>query len=208
MLNHALVGSLLHTEAMPITDDPVHGDILNYKLQQVHQLPEISAVLADPGRSKRSRRLSWQLKPSPDFHLGAIPETVSVEDILAYRNRHSGEVQAARDKMSWMAREVTQQLWTKEFEDDVYHKVNPELKKAFEPVQSSWSSWLKPLGLALGGAAIVLGMFSNPLTPVAVGLAALTVAKEAGIGASELYQDWKEGKTQNGLHYLLRFKTA
>lgn|SRR5262249_6902474 len=78
--------------------------------------------------------------------------------------------------------------------------------KTFEPARSSWSSWLKPLGLALGGAAVVLGMFTNPLTPVAIGVAALTIAKDTGIGGLELYQDWKNGKTHNGLHYLLRFK--
>jgi len=83
--------------------------------------------------------------------------------------------------------------------------VIPELNKALEPAQNSWSSWLKPLRLVLGGAAVVLGVFSNPLIPVALGVAALTVGKEAAIGGLEVYKDWKQGRTQNGLHYLLRF---
>jgi len=107
-----------------------------------------------------------------------------------------------------MAREVTHEPWTKEYEDEVYHKVIPELNKALEPAQNSWSSWLKPLRLVLGGAAVVLGVFSNPLIPVALGVAALTVGKEAAIGGLEVYKDWKQGRTQNGLHYLLRFKST
>jgi hypothetical protein len=32
--------------------------------------------------------------------------------------------------------------------------------------------------------------------------------KDVGIGGLEWHQDWKNGKTQNGLHYLLEVKTA
>jgi hypothetical protein len=208
MLNHALVGSLLHAEAIPITDDPVHSDILNYKLLQVHQVPEISAVLASRQAEQRFAQTQLAARVLTDLQLSAIPEAMPLQEILAYRSKHSAELQAARDKLSWMAREVTHQPWTKEYEDEVYHKVIPELNKALEPARSTWSSWLKPLGLVLGGAAVVLGIFSNPLTPVAVGIAALTVGKDAGIGGMELYRDWQNGRTQNGLHYLLRLKST
>ena len=45
MLNHALVGSLLHTEAIPFTDDPLHSRLLNYKVQSAQLIPEISTYL-------------------------------------------------------------------------------------------------------------------------------------------------------------------
>jgi hypothetical protein len=37
MLNHALVGSLLHADAVPLTDDPLHNRILSYKLQKARE---------------------------------------------------------------------------------------------------------------------------------------------------------------------------
>jgi hypothetical protein len=206
MLNHALVGSLLHTEAVPITDDAVHSQILNYKLQSAQQIPEISVVTQQRAAQQRFAHTQLATQTLTDLQLGAIPETISVEEILNYRRKHSAELEEARNKLSWMAREVIAQPWTKEFEDELYHRTIPQLNKAFDPVKSSWFSWLKPLGLALGGAAVTLGMFANPLTTVAVSVAGLTVAKEAGLGGLELYEDWKQGKTQNGLHYLLRFK--
>lgn len=206
MLNHALVGSLLHTEAVPITDDAVHSEILNYKLQGAQQLPEISAVIKQRTSQQRFAHTQLAAQTLTDLQLGAIPETVSVEEILKYRRKHSAELEEARNQLSWMAREIIAQPWSKDFEDEVYHKIIPDLNKAYEPVKSSWSSWLKPLGLALGGAAVTLGMFANPLTPVTVGVAALTIAKDTGIGGLEVYKDWTKGKTQNGLHYLLRFK--
>jgi hypothetical protein len=208
MLNHALVGSLLHMEAIPITDDSVHSEILNYKLLQAQQVPEISAVLANRQVEQRFAQAQLAARALTDLQLGAIPEAMPMQEILAYRSKHSAELQAVREKLSWMAREVTHQPWTKEYEDEIYHKVMPELNKALEPAHSSWSSWLKPFGLVLGGSAVVLGIFSNPLTPLAVGVAALTIGKDAGIAGLELYNDWKQGRTQNGLHYLLRLKSA
>jgi hypothetical protein len=105
-----------------------------------------------------------------------------------------------------MAREIRDQPWTQEFEDEVFHRVIPELNKALEPARSSWSAWLKPAGFALGAAATVLGIFANPVTPIAIAVASVTVAKDGGIGGLDLYRDWKQGKTQNGLQYLLRLK--
>jgi hypothetical protein len=59
----------------------------------------------------------------------------------------------------------------------------------------------------LGGAAVVVGLYATttPLLTGVVAVAALTFSKEVLEGL-EFFLDWKQGKTQNGLHYLLRLK--
>ncbi len=53
MINHALFGSLLHTEATPVTDDLFHRAVLHYKLARAGQLPTIAPVLDDRRRARR-----------------------------------------------------------------------------------------------------------------------------------------------------------
>ena len=208
MLNHALVGSLLHSDAVPLTDDPLHSRILSYKLQKAGEIPSIRDVLESRQKEQQFAGVSAAAQALTDLQLGVIPKDLSIAQILEYRRKHGSELGLARDKLGWMAREIATEPWTKAFDDEVHHKLIPALHKEMEPAKSSWSSWLKSTGIALGGAAVVLGIFGNPLTPVAVAVAALTVAKDVGIGGLEWYQDWKNGKTQNGLHYLLKLKSS
>lgn len=208
MLNHALVGSLLHSAAVPLTDEPLHSRILNYKLQKAREIPEMRDVLESRQREQRFAGISAAAQALTDLQLGVIPQELSIEQILDYRRTHGDELQLARDKLAWMAREIAKEPWTKAFDDEVHHKLIPALHAQMAPANKSWSSWLKVAGIAVGGAAVVLGVFGNPLTPVAVGVAALTVGKDVGIGGLEWYLDWKNGKTQNGLHYLLRLKAG
>jgi len=207
MLNHALIGSLLHSDAVPLTDDPLHNRILSYKIQQAHKIPAIREVLENRQQEQRFAGISVAMQALTDLQLGVIPDNLTIEQILEYRRKHGGELTQARDKFAWLTREIAKEPWTKAFDDEVHHTLIPALHKEMEPVKNSWSSWLRATGIALGGMAAVLGIFSNPLTPVVVGVMALTVAKDAGIGGIEWYQDWKNGKTQNGLHYLLKLKS-
>jgi len=206
MLNHALVGSLLHTDAIPITDDPLHSSILNYKLQQAQSVPAIRAVLESRQKQQQFAGISMAARALTDLQLGVIPESVKLEELLEYRRKYASELDAARDNLGWMAREIVQKPWTREFDDEVYHNFIPALHKSLEPAESSWSSWLRAAGIAVGGAAVVLSIFGNPLTPVAAGVAGLTLAKDVGVGGLEWYQNWQTGKAQNGLHYLMRLK--
>lgn len=208
MLNHALVGSLLHMDAIPVTDELIHSKLLNYKLQKSQQLPEIKAVLEQRSQQQQFAHASAAIQALTDLELGVIPEELSLEQILDYRSKHKDELQQAREKLDWMTREIREQPWTQEFDDEVYHKLIPELNKAMQPAQQSWSAWTKVAGIAMGGAAVALGIFGSPLTPVAVGVAGLTVAKDVGLGGFEWYQDWKNGKSQNGLHYLMKVKNG
>lgn len=207
MLNHALVGGIIHAGAAPITDDEIHSRILNHKLSQAQQeVPEIRAAVDSRAAQLKLANAKLAVQALTDLDLGVIPDDMRLEAILDYRCQYAGELQTARDKLHWMAREIKDQPWTQEFEDEVFHKVIPELNKALEPARSSWSAWLKPAGLVLGAAATVLGIFANPVTPIAVAVAGMSITKDGGIGGFDLYQDWKQGKTQNGLHYLLRLK--
>lgn len=208
MLNHALVGSLLHSYAVPLTDDPVHSRILNYKLQKARQIPAIRDVVESRQKETQFAGVAAAAQAQTDLQLGVIPEDFTIEQILEYRRKHGDELKLARDKLGWLTREIAAEPWTKAFDDEVHHKLIPALHSQMEPAKTSLSSWLKATGIALGGAAVVLGIFGSPLTPIVVGVAALTVAKDAGVGGLDWYQDWKNGKTQNGLHYLLRLKSG
>lgn len=206
MLNHALVGSLLYKDAVPITNEAIHSKLLNYKLQQAQQIPEIKDVLEQRQKKLQFAHASAAIQALTDLQLGVIPTEITVEQILKYRDKYQDELNQARSKLAWMSREISETPWTMEFDDEVSHKLIPELHAAMEPAKQSWSSMAKLAGIALGGAAVALGIFGSPLTPVAVGVAGLTVAKDVGLGGFDWYQDWKKGTKQNGLHYLLKVK--
>ena len=53
MINHALFGGLLHTEATPVTDAPFHKAALDPKLARTRKLPTIAPVLDDLRRQRR-----------------------------------------------------------------------------------------------------------------------------------------------------------
>lgn len=206
MLNHALVGSLLYADAVPVTDEAIHSRLLNYKLQKAQQIPEIKAVLEQRQKQQQFAHASAAIQALTDLEFGVIPDDLSMEQILKYRQKHQGELEQVRDKLAWMTREISEQPWTKEFDDEVYHKLIPDLNKAMQPAQQSWSAWIKMAGITAGGVAVALGIFGSPLTPVAVGVAGLTLGKDVGLGGFEWYRDWKNGKSQNGLHYLMKLK--
>ena len=207
MLNHALVGSLLYKSSVPITDDPLHSRILGYKLHQVQQIPEIRALLEARAAQTKFAHAQLVTQALADIDLGVIPETMPLEQILDHRRKYAGELEAARNEFYWMARKITDEPWTKDFEEEVYHSVIPQLRDKLKPAQRSWSLWLKAAGVVAGGAAIGLGLFAEPITSISATIAGLAVAKDVGIGGLEAFRDWKEGKTQNGFHYLLRLKS-
>lgn len=207
MLNHALIGSLLHADAVPLTDDATHSQLLNYKLQKSQHVPEIKEVIDDRRSKQKFAHASAAIQALTDLELGVIPNDLSLEQVLEYRRKHADELGLAREKLAWMTREINQEPWSNAFDDEIYHKLIPELHKAMQPAKDSWSSWTKVAGITLGGAAVALGIFGSPLTPIAVGVAGLTITKDVGLGGFEWYKDWKSGKSQNGLHYLMKIKT-
>ncbi len=205
MLNHALVGGLLHVGATPVTDDEIHSRILNHKLERAAQeIPQIREAMADARARQGLASNQLAAQALTDFDLGVIPGDVPLPEILKYRRKHQDELESARSGLQWMAREIEHSAWTPEFQKEVFHKTIPKLNKELEPARRSWADWLKPAGIALGGVAVVLGVIANPLTPVALAVAGVTLSKDVVIGGLELWQDPK--KNRNALHYLLKFK--
>lgn len=208
MLNHALVGGLLYSDAIPLTDEAIHSRLLNYKLQKAQQIPEIQALLQQRQSQMRYAHASAMVQALTDLELGLIPDAMNLEEIIRFRQEHQGELQQARNKLDWMVREISQQPWTMEFDNEVYHRLIPELHSAMQPAQDSWKKWLKSASIALGGVAVVLGVLGSPLTPVGLGIAGITLGKDLGLGGFEWYRDWKSGKQQNGLHYLMKLNKS
>jgi len=129
MLNHALVGSLLHADAVPLTDDPLHNRILSYKLQKAREIPEIRDVLESRQQEQRFAGMSAAAQALTDLQLGVIPEDLTIDQILDYRRKHGDELKVARDKLAWMAREIACEPWTKAFDDEVHHTLIPREKQ-------------------------------------------------------------------------------
>ncbi|WP_238354397.1 hypothetical protein [Fulvivirga marina] len=206
MMNHALVGSLLHTSAVPITDDPVHSQILNYKIEQSKKIPQIRDIILDRHAQQSHAHASMAVQTLSDFQFEPIPQEMNIDDILKHREKYKGELNVLRDRLGKMAREINCQPWTKEFDDEVFHKLIPEVNKALEPTKAAWKSHLKTTGLLLGGASIVLSLFGAPLTPIALGIAGVSLVKDVGLGGFEILKDWQTGKKQNGFHYLIKLK--
>lgn len=62
------------------------------------------------------------------------------------------------------------------------------------------------MNLVIGGTIAALELFTNPVTSIALSIAGLTITKDAGIGMIELFKEFKEGKTNNSFHYLMKLK--
>lgn len=209
MMNHALFAGLLHTEATPITDDPFHNKVLNYKINRALQTGEVQDVLEDRARQRNLKRDLLVTTMLTDIDLGFIPPAMSVEGILKYRNKHEAELQQARDRLGWLAREIRESPWSKEYADEIDHVTIPKIHKELEPVRKSWASWLKTAGFVAGGVAAVISLTTTPLVPVAVVIGMMGMTKDVVIPGIEHFLDWKQGKkeaTGNGLHYFIKLK--
>lgn len=211
MLNHALFGSLLHSGATPLTDDPFHSQVLQLKLQRARQNPEVRQILAD--RATKQNLLAISALSDAQLDLPMISPQVKLEDILEHRQRHASELQQVRDRLGWLARRIREAPYSKEFEAELEHTTIPDIAKDLEEARKARDAWLKSkrgrlalsaAGIAIGAAATIAGLVLSPTPLLPVGLGLIS---SAGIPSLELALDWKEGKQaakENGLHYLLK----
>lgn len=209
MMNHALFAGLLHTEATPITDDSFHNKVLNYKINRALQTGEVQEVLEDLARQRNLKRDQLVTTMLTDIDLGVVPPSMSVEDILKYRNKHEAELQQARERLGWLAREIRESPWSKEYADKIDQETIPKIHKELEPVKKSWASWLKTAGFVAGGVAAVISLTTTPFVPVTVAIGMMGMTKDVVIPGIEHFLDWKQGKkeaTVNGLHYFIKLK--
>jgi hypothetical protein len=211
MLNHALFGSLLHSGATPLTDDPFHSQVLQLKLQRARQNPEVRQILAD--RATKQNLLAISALSDAQLDLPMISPQVKLEDILEHRQRHASELQQVRDRLGWLARRIREAPYSKEFEAELEHTTIPDIAKDLEEARKARDAWLKSkrgrlalsaAGIAIGAAATIAGLVLSPTPLLPVGLGLIS---SAGIPSLELALDWKEGKQaakENGLHYVLK----
>jgi translation initiation factor IF-3 len=220
MINHALYGSLLHTTATPLTDEPFHHQVLNLKIKRAIEFPEVRRILDDRVRQRQIKRDALAMAALTDLDLAVISPEMPLREILKFRDDHKDELQQARKELGWLAREIRDKPWTQDFTDELEHTSIPALHRILEENKKARDSWLKTergkkalkaAGLAIGAAAASLSLVlsPSPLLPIAVTTGILGLLGDKAIPGFELALDWKKGKreiSENGLHYLLKLK--
>jgi len=216
MINHALFGGLLHTGAVPITDDRFHNQILNLKIKRASHIPEIRSLLDDRMKQRQLKKNQLASKALTDLDLAVISPKIPMEQLLNYREDNKDALEEARQELGLIAREIESQPWSKEFGDELETKTLPKIQRILNDGKRARNAWLKSkrgrlglkaAGLAAGAATAILAIFAAPLTPVALAAAGLGLATGTVIPGAEWLFDWREGRETrklNGLHYLLR----
>jgi hypothetical protein len=217
MLNHAIAG-MLDKRAIPITDDPFHERMFQYKLARFLRHPEFQ-------KDYSGLRLPADLAAESEAALRIVTDAkldlpmlrLPVDAILEFRNRHEAELNVARDRIGWLAREIAAAPMTSEFAIEVRHKLVPEVKKQLEEVQKARDSWLgderalavlKAMGVTIAGVAVV-AQFALGLAPITQGemaKAALSVGAGSAIPALSLMLERRGSRKKTGaraLRYLL-----
>lgn len=220
MINHALFGGLLHTEATPVTDDPFHKAALDHKLARARNLPTIAPVLDDRRQQRRltTDQLARTALEDDELRLPAMRPDVPLEAVLDYRDAHGDELATARTRLAAIARRIREEPWTPEFEEELDHSVIPDLADELAQTEKARDSWLRSrrgrlalrgagLGAGTAGTVVALVMAPTPLLPVSIALGALALFANTVVPGAELVDDWRTGKrgvAANGLNYLIR----
>ena len=214
MVNHALFAGLLHSGATPLTDDPFHHQVLAHKIERARRLPEIGKLLEDLERGDRIRQdlLTARTIRDRQLDLPVMSPNQPLDRILQYRQAHKDELAAARNELGWLAREIRENPWTKEFDDEIHRSVIPQkVRPLLQSCEKARNSWLKYAGMAVAAAAATVELLINPVpllsTSALVGVMAVT--GDHVIPAADEALSWRRERTArktNGLHYLVRYK--
>lgn len=220
MINHALFGGLLHTGATPLTDDPFHNKVLALKIQRAQKIPEIREILGDHAKLRRLKSNQLAMSTLTDVDLAVISPEMPMEKIIEFRHDNKAGLDQARQELGWLAREIRQNPWGKEFAEELEVGVIPKIHRIMEENKNARDSWfntgrgksaLKLAGLTASAASVTISLaFSaTPLLPVIVAIGALGLFSGSILPGAELALDWKKGKREamgNGLHYLLKIR--
>lgn len=221
MLNHAIAG-MLDKRAVPITDDPFHERLLRHKLARLLHRPTF--------RKESELRLPVDLAAETEAALRIVTDAkldlpmlrLPVEAILEFRSCHEAELNAARDRVGWLVREIASAPMTSEFSADIRHKLVPEVKKQLDEVRKARDSWLgdertlnglKAFGVGTAAVAVV-AEFALGLAPITQGQmakAALSLGSGSAIPMLTLLLERRAGRGKAGaqaLRYLLTEKAA
>ena len=67
-----------------------------------------------------------QIVTDKQLQLPIIKPDQPLESILEYRDKHDDILKATRNELAWMAREIKENPWTKEFEEEIYRNIIPK----------------------------------------------------------------------------------
>jgi hypothetical protein len=217
MLNHALFAGLLHSQATPMTDDAFHSRALALKLRRAAQQPAIRQVLADRARAQEVRAdlLGVATLTDQQLDLPVLNPALPLEEVLSYREQHASELEEARKALGWIARRIETEPWTDDFAADIEHKAIPDVAAKLDEARRARDAWvgsqrgrlaISAAGIATGAAGAVLAVVAAPVTPIAIAIAATSLASGSVLPGMGWLRDWRDGKRaaqENGLHYLL-----
>jgi len=218
MMNHALFTGLLHKGATPITDDPFHHQVFSHKLSRALQdsaVQQAQATLLQQRQLKADLFAATALADT-QLNLPILNPQLPLHAILEYRHDNETALQAAREKLGWMARRIESEPWSKDFADELEHKTIPDLADELAEARKARDAWLasqrgrlalQGAGVIAGAAAAVLAVFTAPITPIALATASLGLISGTAIPGTDWLLDWRDGKKtlqENGLHYLLK----
>jgi hypothetical protein len=218
MVNHALFGGLLLSQATPIADDSFHARILAQKLHRTAQNPIIRQVLDDRIRERGLRRdlfVTAALR-DPDLNLPALSPELPMEAVLEYRQDHAEELTRLRTHLAAVARRIETEPWTDDFVKELDRRMIPDLIAELDLARRRRDEWvsrkrkqglMSAAGLAAGTGAAVLSIVAAPITPIVLAIAGLSLISGSVVPGAEWLNSWREGKAaghENGLNYLLR----
>ena len=222
MLNHALFGALLHTDATPLTDDMFHNRVLDLKMNRAIQIPAIRKVLED---ISRRRKLSTDLLAATtlmdkQLDLPMLSPNLPLEAVLEYRHDHNDDLQRTRERLGWLARRIKEEPWSGDFRSQLEDEVIPNIADELKECEKARTEWLKSergrkvlnaAGILIEVATVIIPFVlkATPLAPVEITMGALGIAGGAAIPGLGWLLDWRDGKKtahENGLHYLLDLK--
>jgi hypothetical protein len=218
MVNHALFGGLLLSQATPIADDPFHAKILAHKLRRTTENPLVRQILDDHVRQRRLRTdlFVTAALPDADLSLPALSPDVPVEAVLEYRQDHAEELTRVRAHLAALARRIENDPWTDDFAREIDRRAIPDLRDELVVVRQRRDEWvrrkrkqglLSAAGIAAGTGAAVLSVFAAPVTPIVLAIAGLSLVSGSAIPGLEWVNSWRDGRAaghENGLSYLLR----
>jgi len=125
MINHALITGLRYSKASPITDDPFHKMIFDYKVNRALKKVEIRDMLESVAYQKiKQSEIAKELLL--DLDLAIISPKLPMEAILEYRNENEDKLKEARTELLWLARKIRENPYTKTFRDKIYHDIIPK----------------------------------------------------------------------------------
>jgi len=215
MLNHAIFASLGLTGATPVTDDRFHQQALTHKLQRALTSPGVAEFVdAD---SVRANMLALAALTDAELERPAMAVEIPLEQVLAYRESHRPELDAAREAIAWLAREIEPAPLDGNFAETIKRKSIPEVRKKLKEAEAAQRSWLKKrkgalyklTGLSAGQLAAVIGLAFAAMPPLAVAAAGIAGAVAAGAGALPAIQTLRRGsRDQAELQYFIELRPS